>query len=145
MTLPEPVELLQAIARGDESPEALEHVAAGLRRYFEEGGDLEQYLGLTNARRKKFRNRALLHAAAILADGREVDTWQLAGELAHALRRFDRLRDRHDRTRLGDLDRALFDARNAGCAQLNCRKALAAMLVENFSEKFHGGRDSMKP
>ncbi len=128
----EPVELAQSIARGEPDPEALDHLAEALRRYFENGGSLEAHLGLTVARRKKFRNEALLRAANTLAEGREVNAWQLAGEMAHALNRFDRLRNRFNREALGALDRALFDARNAGCAQLSSRKALASLLMENF-------------
>lgn len=128
-----PVELARQVADGEYSQEALEYISAALRDFFERGGgSLEDSLELSVARRKKFRNEALMRAASRLSVGREFDSWQIAGELEHALTRFDRLRDRHSREALGLLDRDLYDARNAGCEQINSRKSLAKLLMENF-------------
>ena len=83
------VELAERAAVGDMTPAVVAWVTAGLRRHFS-GDDLDKALGLDNASRLRERNRALRDAATILNSGDDT-AWQIAGKLALAIKRFERL------------------------------------------------------
>lgn len=77
--------LARRAAAGDTSPEVAAWLAAGMSRYLA-GDELDRAFGLDRASRLRQRNQALREAAALLGS----DPWAVAGQLAAAVRRFER-------------------------------------------------------
>lgn len=73
---------------GEITPEATRWLREGMRRFLA-GEKLTVSLHLTGTDQKRERNDALLRAAAILDDGRDLTPWQLSRQLAQAQERFE--------------------------------------------------------
>lgn len=80
-----------ALAGDDEalSSEATAWLRSGLRRWLRGDAELLVALQLTRGAHQASRNRALLEAASILADGRDLSAWVLSGLLHQAQTRFE--------------------------------------------------------
>lgn len=75
-------------AGGDLPPGALDWLRVGFRRFLRGDASLVVSLRLTSACKKAIRNRALLRAAELLDDGRNIDPWPLAGEVLKAIEKY---------------------------------------------------------
>lgn len=135
----DPLALAIRLAYGDVDPAALGWLAEGFRRWLSGQADsLEVALRVTGAGRITARNRALLRAGVLLADGREQSAWRLAGKLSEAIRHFEsrtlaRLRANPE-CHLSEVDAALLDARRAGATWMRSRRRLYELLRTDIPE-----------
>lgn len=79
------IDFCRRAAAGDFSPDVLTWLRHGMARHFN-GDPLDEALGVDRASRVRTRNRALLDASAQLGGA---TTWQRAGRLAAAIKRFE--------------------------------------------------------
>lgn len=84
-------DLARRAAVGDFDDEVLAWLAAGFRRHVVDGEPVEAALRLDRASRTRARDAALRRAAAMLTLGGD-DAWPVAGRLAKAVARQERLR-----------------------------------------------------
>lgn len=121
-----------AEGEGDLAPEAVRWLRAGMRRFLA-GDNLAVSLHLSGTDRKRERNDALLRAAAILDDGRDLPPWELSRQLAQAQTKFESVvwpRCRVGRaTDLSALNSALQDAFATGAKPLRAKERLYDLLT----------------
>ena len=112
--------------------EAAVWLRSGLRRWLRGDADLAVALQLTRGAHQVSRNRALLDAASILADGRDLSAWVLSGLLHQALTRFEGgllvQINRGINAPLSPLNECLFNAWRSGARPLRSRRRLYDLL-----------------
>lgn len=130
----DPVSLALRLADGgDLDADGLDWLQTGLRRWLAgETDSLEVALRLAGGSRIAARNRALRNAAEVLADGRALSAWALAGLLSEAIKRFEsrvlpRLRA-DPAAPLTGLDTQLLAAHRAGAVWMRSRRRLYDLL-----------------
>lgn len=135
MQAPDAIELAEQIAYGDGngiSQAAMNWLRAGLVRYLRGEASLEVALQLTGVARKANRNRALIRAASILDNGRNLSAWELSKLLDAAIRRFDKvIRPRLNRgaeVELSPVDAAIEAAYRSGACMTRSGRQLLRLL-----------------
>lgn len=136
-----------AYGEGVPSPEVWEWVRQGFRRYLAHGDlcdnaardSLPVAFHLDASSRLRMRNTHLVRAAEILADGRGLTSWELAGLLYDAIERFENLHlgfiTRDPRKELTPLNDELRWAYLTGATWPRTRETLNTLL-KNASNNF---------
>lgn len=101
-------------AGGDLPPGALDWLRVGFRRFLRGDASLVVSLRLTSACKKAIRNRALLRAAELLDDGRNIDPWPLAGEVFKAIEKYGSATRRENAGALPPIAQAIREAKESG-------------------------------
>ncbi|WP_413439136.1 hypothetical protein ACFDAU_06260 [Sulfuriferula sp. GW1] len=120
------------IAGNPPTTEDWEWFADGLRQWARRGMPLEAALGLTHAHRMRWRDGSLRAAAEVLRAQRDLSAWDLAGELAARLRRFQSAKlPLYRRGLAGQLDEVelhLLSACESGARPITSRRHLFRLL-----------------
>lgn len=120
------------IAGGECSDEALHWLRSGLCKFLDTACEepIEACLQLTGGNLRRFRDNCIKLAAAELKGDRDITPWVLAGELKHALNRFESLPNKYNRPALSPMNQHIFDARIVSRKQLTTRESIYNLLKD---------------
>jgi len=133
------IAMAHLIAFGNENDalpdEVMVWLRAGFMRYLSSAApSLEIALQLSSTGRKTARDQALREAAEVLADGKQISPYVLAGLLEKKIKRFEGggllLVKRSTPSNLSVLDQCLLQAFRAGVRMRRCQRDLYRLLTD---------------